>query len=303
MAGLEVCPHCGQDNTLERIFYECPKYTRHIPGNVLRKKRKYGAPCLWLRGLVPSHYTHYPCEPARQEIRATGCCMSPGFEAAGLVVGTDGCGGPYTKDARARHVGWAVTFGKLTDNGLEVVGTMSGVLPLMVSSGTLDVTSDCRPAIKYTKQRAFTEKVPLRWSPGWHQRHRLQVTWVRSHQEVAKFAEEFGVHNLWRRDLNSLADSLAGERAIEAQNGARYRCILEVDRLAFDINHHLACVTKQVLQHADKAHFAKSANAPKAPVAPGPNKKSRLLAKVSSDLLGHKWEVTSKAGSNNMTIK
>ena len=33
--GLEVCPHCGQDNTLEHIFYECPKYTRHIPGYVL----------------------------------------------------------------------------------------------------------------------------------------------------------------------------------------------------------------------------------------------------------------------------
>ena len=86
--------------------------------------------------------------------------------------------------------------------------------------------------------------------------------------------------------MNSLADSLAGERA-----------------LAFDINHHLAGVAKQVLQHADKAHFAKSANAPKAAVAPGPNRKSRLLAKVSSDLLGHEWEVTSKAGSNNMTIK
>ena len=127
-----------------------------------------------------------------------------------MVVGADASGGPYTKDARARHVGWAVIFGKLTDNGLEVVGTMSGVLPcatvpeeesyaivqaLMVSSGTLDVTSDCRPAIKYTKQRVFTEKVPLHWSPGWHQRHRLQVTWVRSHQEVSKFAEEFGVHN------------------------------------------------------------------------------------------------------------
>ena len=195
---------------------------------------------------------------------------------------------------------------------------MSGVLPcatvpeeesyaivqaLMVSSGTLDVTSDCRPAIKYTKQRAFTEKVPLHCSPGWHQRHRLQVTWVRSHQEVAKFAEEFGVHNLWRRGLNFLADSLAGERASEAQNVARYRCMLEVDRLAFDINHHLACVAKQVLQHAEKAHFAKRSAVPKAPDAPGPNKKARLLVKVSADPLGHEWEVASKPGSNNMTIK
>ena len=61
---------------------------------------------------------------------------------------------------------------------------------------------------------------------------------------MAKFAEGFGVHNLWRRDLNFLADSLAGEWAIEAKSGACYRCILEVDRLAFDINHHLACVAK-----------------------------------------------------------
>ena len=168
--------------SLEHIFYECPKYTRHIPGKVLRKKRKYGAPCLWLRGLVPSHYTRYPCEPARQAIRATGCCASPGFEAAGLVVGTDASVNllPRSPSQRygARNESYAI------------------VQALMVSSGTLDVTSDCRPAIKYTKQRAFTEKVPLHWSPGWHQRHRLQVTWVRSHQEVAKFAEEFGVHNL-----------------------------------------------------------------------------------------------------------
>ena len=73
--------------------------------------------------------------------------------------------------------------------------------------------------------------------------------------------------------------------------------------MPFDINHHLACVAKQVLQYADKAHFAKSVNAPKAPGASGPNKKSRLLAKVSSGLLGHEWEVISKEGSNNMTIK
>ena len=260
---------------------------------------------MWLRGHVPSHYTHCPCEPTRQVLRPTGCCEFPGFEAGGLVVGTDASGEPRTKDARARHVGWAAVFGRLTETGLEVVGTLSGVLPsaavpegesyaivqaVMVFSGTLDVTSDCRLAIKYTKQRSFT-------------RHRLKVTWVRSHQAMNAFPKEFGARNLWRRDINSLADALAGERANGAQNGARYRCILEVDRLAFDINHRLACVAKQVLQYADKAHFAKSVNAPKAPGAPGPNKKSTLLAKVSSDLLGHEWEVTSKEGSNNMTIK
>ena len=46
-------------------------------------------------------------------------------------------------------------------------------------------------------------------------------------------------------------------------------------------NHHLACVAKQVLQHADKAHFAKRTPLPKAPDAPGPNKKARLFFSCS----------------------
>ena len=160
------------------LYVQAPVQFHPNPVELCSARPNCGATQSFGENLVPFPPTTLTI-PVRREIRATGCCTSPGFEAAGLVVGTDASGGPYTKDARARHVGWAVIFGKLTDNGVEVVGTMSGVLPsatvpegesyaivqaLMVSSGTLDVTSDCRPAIKYTKQRAFTEKVPLRWS-------------------------------------------------------------------------------------------------------------------------------------------
>ena len=80
------------------------------------------------------------------------------------VVGADASGGPNTRDPRLRAVGWAVVICRLVNGKLEEVGTMSGLLPRMPQSlkgklvaiiqaikatkGSLDLTSDCKPALK-----------------------------------------------------------------------------------------------------------------------------------------------------------
>ena len=128
-------------------------------------------------------------------------------------------------------------------------------------------------------------------------KRRTAATEARSHRDEASFVEEFGRSQLWRRSLNHKADEIAGNRASAAQDPLRFRCVLEVDRLAYAVNHHLADIARQVPEKADKSHFAKNrkdgATGSQVSSAPVLNKKQRWLLKLAGDD-GHEWEVTSK---------
>ncbi|CAE6933000.1 unnamed protein product [Symbiodinium sp. CCMP2592] len=186
-------------NTLRHLLYECERVPGALmpSGWLLSFRRRHPDECLWLRGIKPLA----PRAPLAHEaeVRRTGLFLQGTPDLTGLFVATDASGGPATRDSRLRSVGWAIVVASRHQDDLNILGTMTGLLPapatvpegeseaiaqaLLSTRGTFDLTCDCRPAIR-SLQGTFTKRTPLVWSKAWDHRHRVDPHWA----EVAELA-------------------------------------------------------------------------------------------------------------------
>ena len=148
------------------------------------------------------------------ETRVTGSFCSQPVDVTGLFIGTDASGGPNTRDPRLGAVGWSVVLCKRTEGRLVELGTISGLLPpgstvpqgeslaiihaLTATTGTMDLTCDCKPAIHALRARKLCNKHIPEWGQVWHCRTRVQPHWVRSHCTPEAFEQEFPSQQ-WRQ--------------------------------------------------------------------------------------------------------
>ncbi|CAE7311654.1 unnamed protein product [Symbiodinium sp. CCMP2592] len=322
--GKDQCKFCGAPNTLHHLLYECEKVPGALmpAGWLLSYKRRHPAECLWLRGMRPLNTREPLAHEA--EVRRTGLFLDGSPDLTGLFVATDASGGPATKDSRLRSVGWAVIVASRHNGDFTVLGTMSGLLPapasvpegeseaiaqaLLSSRGTFDLTCDCQPALR-SLQGPFTKRTSLVWSKAWDYRHRAEPHWVRSHLSPSDFCLEFGADALWRRELNSLADKLAKDRAEEVQTSHRLAAQKEVDRVTSLVCEYLGRRAAAILAKAEKEDFVPRKNrlhsALEPSASPSPNKRQRLQTLLDVPPLpgGHVWSRTSKEKSFNMCVK
>ncbi|CAE7942601.1 unnamed protein product [Symbiodinium necroappetens] len=190
-----------------------------------------------------------------------------------FVYATNASGGRYTRDHRLRNVGWAVIAATWGPQGLQKVGTLSGVLmPSAVSAGEseaiiallklvneeVDITTDSRVAVRHLKSENFTKSMYLSWGQVWDSRHLGRTTWIRSHTTHDGFVQEFGEQSIWRRTLNAWADQEADRRANEAQPLSRAVKIQYLDRAVAHVIHHLAQRVEAAMDHTDKALVKKT---------------------------------------------
>ena len=212
-------------------MYECPSFPggMRLPGYVLAERRRFPDDCLWLRGMLPLKYL--PVAPSGDlEVVKTGVFLtSSQVVADGLVVATDASGGKFTKDPRLRRVSWSVVVGRVQDGLFQVLGTMSGLTPpgtsvahgesyaivqtIKHTLGQVDLTGDCKPALRTLTKKSFQKTTPAFWGPVWEDRGRIRPTWVKSHLTGREFEIRFGFSQLWRHQANQCADELAGKRA------------------------------------------------------------------------------------------
>ena len=325
--GQATC-RCGAARTLQHIMYECPLAKPYkLSPAATAFRRRFPQPCFWLRGMVPSSWTHLAFKAEKGQLEKTGIFVDEVPDSTGLVVGTDASGGPYTKDPRLRAVGWAVVIAERQGQEVRVVGTISGVIlpPATVpqgehlaiieairhTSGILELTTDCKGALKTLHSAQPHKKTMPEWGDVWHQKERVRATWVRAHKEAEAFEAEFPQQQ-WRRQLNIAADHLAGLRAREALSPHAARRVYEIDRLATEINDHLASRAEWQLQGRDNqfvpravretlTQFDKSQR-PHAQALYA-NKRSRLKEMLAESSQGHKWTFTRGENATNLQLK
>ncbi|CAE7809136.1 unnamed protein product [Symbiodinium sp. CCMP2592] len=294
--GKDQCKFCGQPNTLRHLLYECERVPGALmpSGWLLSFRRRHPDECLWLRGMRPLA----PRAPLAHEaeVRRTGLFLQGTPDLTGLFVATDASGGPATRDSRLRSVGWAIVVASRHQDALNILGTMTGLLPapatvpegeseaiaqaLLSTRGTFDLTCDCRPAIR-SLQGTFTKRTPLVWSKAWDHRHRVDPHWAPTFS-APDFCMEFGADALWRHELNALADKLAGERAEEVQTPHRLAAQREVDRVTSLLCEYPGRRGAAIPARAEKEDFVPRKNrllsALDASASPSPNKRQRLQA-------------------------
>ena len=178
--------------------------------------------------------------------------------------------------------------------------------------GHLDLTTDCKGALR-TLQATLPHKTDMpEWGDVWHQRDRVTATWVRAHQEAADFAKEFP-NQEWRRRLNAAADQLAGWRARDALNLHAARRVQEVDRVATEVNDYLAFKAEEQLQSKENqfvpkavrdtmSQFDKTQQRPHAKALYA-NKRARLKQMVQESSVGHAWKYTRGEEATNLQLK
>ena len=319
--GKDVCKFCGDPGaTLRHLMYECPSFPggMRLPGYVLAEKRRFPDDCLWLRGMLPLKYL--PVAPSGDlEVVKTGVFLtSSQVVADGLVVATDASGGKFTKDPRLRRVSWSVVVGRVQDGLFQELGTMSGLTPpgtsvahgesyaivqtIKHTLGQVDLTGDCKPALKTLTKKSFQKTTPAFWGPVWEDRGRIRPTWVKSHLTSREFEIRFGFSQLWRHHTNQCADELAGKRAATIPPVAG-RKVQDLDRLVTRICDYLASRAVVVLKHASKDDFVPRSQRQEPQPPKGPNKRQLLLAKVDvpEAVGGHVWQVGGLK-TNNLAI-
>ena len=301
-------------------MYECPSFPggMRLPGYVLAEKRRFPDDCLWLRGMLPLKYL--PVAPSGDlEVVKTGVFLtSSQVVADGLVVATDASGGKFTKDPRLRRVSWSVVVGRVQDGLFQELGTMSGLTPpgtsvahgesyaivqtIKHTLGQVDLTGDCKPALRTLAKKSFQKTTPAFWGPVWEDRGRIRPTWVKSHLTSREFEIRFGFSQLWRHQANQCADELAGKRAATIPPVAG-RKVQDLDRLVTRICDYLASRAVVVLKHASKDDFVPRSQRQEPQPPKGPNKRQLLLAKVDvpEAVGGHVWQVGGLK-TNNLSI-
>ena len=154
-----------------------------------------------------------------------------------MYVATDASGGPEGKDSRWRVVAWAVVVAQLPDgpfpvdnslsvSGLEVVGTLKGVLQVGSSvaegesralceaakrtSGIITGCVDNKVAIAQAEDETLQRKWPHIWGDSVPP-DRYKLEWIKSHQKEDEFLSSRPQSEWWKWALNDAADKLCGE--------------------------------------------------------------------------------------------
>ena len=243
--GAAFCK-CGAPSTLQHVMYDCPRSKKYkLSLAALAFRKRLSSQCFWLRGMVPASWTRLAYKAEKCQIEKTGIFLS-GESPAWWWEPTQ---------AVAHKLGWAVVVAKRRDQEVEILGTISGVLlppstvphgehaaiiaAIRQTSGALDLTTDCKGALKTLNARHPHKTIMPEWGEVWHQRDRVRAKCVRAHKEAVDFEKEFPQQE-WRRQLNLAADALAGRRAKEALNLHAARKVQEVDRVATEVNDYLA---------------------------------------------------------------
>ena len=323
--GLSRCA-CGAENSLTHVYYECPLSPAKLSPAIRSFQKKHqDLPCLWLRGMVPKAWTTPQVPASALQTRVTGAFCSQPVDVTGLVIGTDASGGPNTRDPRLRAVGWSVVLCKRTEDRLVELGSISGLLPpgstvpqgeslaiihaLMATTGVMDLTCDCKPAVHALSAKTMCTKHIPEWGQVWHDRTRVQPHWVRSHCTPEAFEKEFPSQQ-WRRELNDKADKLAGARAAPACSPHFVRKVKELDQVVWEVNCFLASRAEKLIKDKSQtfvpravretlSQFDKPKPHSKALYA---NKRSFLLQLVEKSEHGHSWKVSSPAGAANLQL-
>ena len=108
---------------------------------------------------------------------------------------------------------------------------MALALLLRHTTGQVEVTADCRPAILQAGCTTFREAHANVWEDVWEERHRLLITWHPSHRTPQEYAERYGEPNHWRVQLNDLADRACKDAAVNIPWKQHAADVAQVDEL------------------------------------------------------------------------
>ena len=320
--GCPLCA-CGAENTLHHVYYDCPLSPGKLSLTLRGFQRRHPDPCFWLRGMVPKSWTSPSVPAPALETRVTGLFCHQPVDVTGLLIGTDASGGPNTRDPRLRAVGWSVVLCDLRADRLVELGTISGLLPPGSTVPQVNLLQSSRPS--FPQLAVLTSQViasPLfelctklsvkhlpEWGPVWHDRCRVHPTWVRSHCTPEAFEKEFP-SQLWRRELNAMADALAGRRAAAACTPHFVRKVREIDQVAREVNCFLASRAEKIIKQKSQGFLPRSARDTLSQFdKPKPhakalyvNKRRHLLQLVDRSEHGHSWKVSSPQGAANLQL-
>ena len=253
------CPLCHKPADLRHVLLECQWWRGRGPSpppHWHKLRAKWPAESLWVRGLPPAHYTAFPPLQPGVLLPSMSGIWSPGnsVDAAHLVFGTDATG--TTNDPRTRVVVAAVVACTLKEGQVHEVGRITQVLPpgcsvvqgealalallLRHTTGQVEVTADCRPAILQAGSATFREAHANVWEDVWEERHRLLITWHPSHRTPQEYAERYGEPQRWRVQLNDLADRACKDAAVHIQWKQHAADVAQLDELVEEVNHFLA---------------------------------------------------------------
>ena len=238
------CPLCKKHADLRHVLLECQWWRGKGPSpppHWHKLQQKWPAASLWLRGLPPASYVAFPAlTPDLLLPRLSGIWQAgTSVKAEGLVFGTDATG--TTNDQRTRVVAAAVVACTLKDGLVTEVGRITQVLPpgtsvvqgealalallLRHTTGQIEVTADCRPAILQAGSSTFRAAHANVWEDVWEDRHRLQITWHPSHRTPKEYAERYQ----------------ACKEAAEAVPWRQHAgSVAQLDELVEEVNHFLA---------------------------------------------------------------
>ena len=180
---------------------------------------------------------------------------------------------------------------------------------IQATVGSFDLTSDCKPALRALHSRQLSIKHIPEWGPVWHDRGRVHPTWVRSHCTPEAFEKEFPTQQ-WRRELNALADELAGKRAAAACTPHFVRKVKEIDQVAREVNCFLASRAEKIIKQKSQGFVPRAARDTLSQFEkPKPharalyaNKRHHLLQLVDKSEHGHSWKVSSPQGATNLQL-
>ena len=344
--GKRSCPLCHKPADLRHVLLECQWWRGRGPSpppHWHKLRAKWPAESLWVRGLPPAHYTAFPPLQPGVLLPSMSGIWSPGnsVDAAHLVFGTDATG--TTNDPRTRVVVAAVVACTLKEGQVHEVGRITQVLPpgcnvvqgealalallLRHTTGQVEVTADCRPAILQAGSATFREAHANVWEDVWEERHRLLITWHPSHRTPQEYAERYGEPQHWRVQLNDLADRACKDAAVHIQWKQHAADVAQLDELVEEVNHFLAARAWTMLagaeappldlkpRHKPKGNLPlKSRSQPRPATKPpqaqnrpapggGANKKQRLETLLASEHLhGHRF-AWSHTNPNNHSLK
>ena len=340
------CPLCHKPADLRHVLLECQWWRGRGPSpppHWHKLRAKWPAESLWVRGLPPANYTAFPSLQPGTLLPSMSGIWSPGIpvNAAHLVFGTDATG--TTNDSRTRVVVAAVVACTLKEGQVKEVGRITQVLPpggsvvqgeamalallLRHTTGQVEVTADCRPAILQAGCTTFREAHANVWEDVWEERHRLLITWHPSHRTPQEYAERYGEPKHWRVQLNDLADRACKDAAVNIPWKQHAADVAQFDELVEEVNHFLADRAWTMLagaeappldlkpRHKPKGNLPpKSRSQPRPESKPpqaqnrpapggGANKKQRLETLLASEHLHGHCFAWSHTNPNNHSLK
>ncbi|CAE7809947.1 unnamed protein product [Symbiodinium sp. CCMP2456] len=237
-ANQRIAKQDAGDGAADGIDWTVPKPQTKQPGQLV------GLRAVW-QGV------NAPCARNQQGCDTSSSSASGGKDAPSL----------NSEQARPQMSGiWSSAL-KVLPAGCSVVQGEAFALALLLrhTTGLIDVTADCKPAILQAQSSGFKAAHANIWEEAWEERQRLSITWHPSHREPAEHLERYGDPRHWRVKINDLAD-----QACKAAAAA-------VDELVEEVSLFLAKRAWLLLAGSEAPPLdLKPRNAPRANLPPKP---------------------------------